>query len=307
MDKTNKVSSFITEDIAYFLGLIVGRGTIINANELKKLVIDFPFKNLKAESPIEGKKYDNLLYLSNSLDKIVVRLLKLGVNLRKENDDANRSVSLIIEWRYPDLTWLFINYLLNDEFTNYHEFRIPKAIFQCDKEKQKEFIRGLFDVTGHARASNYAFDKKDNHHRVYFEIDNQNWFLTLDLFHLLTNLDVPVQTINFGHPNFRDPNHTKKGTAWAKEHQFKIFANQYLRIGSYLQHKQEVLQDLANLCPIGLGDDKGPQKKRVREKPSHTDESSQKLPALLRNKHFNHYTELLDFLKKNDPIEPYGS
>ena len=52
-----------------------------------------------------------------------------------------------------------------------------KAIFQADKEKQKEFLRGYFDVTGYVRASNSQFGKEDQQ-RIYLEVDHRNWFLT---------------------------------------------------------------------------------------------------------------------------------
>ena len=100
MDITNKLSSFLSEDVAYFLGLIVGRGTIIKSVELSKLVIDFPFKNLEAVSPIDPtKKFDTQIYLSNSLDRIVERLKRLGLDVSKFNDEDNRGVSLVAVWR----------------------------------------------------------------------------------------------------------------------------------------------------------------------------------------------------------------
>lgn len=304
MDKTNKVSSFLTDDIAYFLGLIVGRGTIIKSRELKKLVIGFPYKNLKAISPLDASRvFDNHLYLSNSLDIIVRRLQKLGLDVTKDNNQDTHSINLVIMWRYPDLTWQFLNYLLNDEHTDYHDFRIPKCIFESDKEIQKEFLRGLFDVTGHARSSNYYIDR--NKHRVYLEMDFRNWFLVLDLWKLFEVVGIPVQTVNFGHPNFRDKNFVKPPGFWAKEHQFKIFANQFLSIGSYLEHKQLVLADMASMCPEGLGNERGGN--RVTEKPPHPEEQSDKLPEFLRNKHFNHYSELLTELEQNDSIKPYAN
>ena len=105
MDITNKLSSFLSEDVAYFLGLIVGRGTIIKSAELNKLVVDFPFKNLEAVSPIDAsKKFDTQIYLSNSLDRIVERLKRLGLDVSKFNDEDNRGVSLVVVWRNTDLT-----------------------------------------------------------------------------------------------------------------------------------------------------------------------------------------------------------
>ncbi len=293
MDKTNKLSSFLNEDMAYFLGLVVGRGIIIKGTETNKLIIEFPFKNLEAKGVT--KKYDTQMHLSDSLDKIVNRLRKLGLNIRKESDTENKSVSLIIEWHGEDIAWQLLSYLLDREHSDYHSFRIPKAIFEADKEKQKEFLRGYFDVTGYIRASNVYFY---NQHRVYLEVDHRNWFLVLDLERLLDSVGVPIQTIDFGHPNFRDPEFKKAVGFWAKEHQIKIFANQFLPIGSYLTHKDEVLKELASLNKPDSGE--GEKTIRVKEKPQNPEESSDKLPEFLRGKHFNHYTELLDYLSSTD-------
>lgn len=305
MDITNKVSSFLNEDVAYLLGLIIGRGSIIKTQELNKLVIDFPFKNLEAVSPIDSnKKFDTQIYLSNSLDKIIERFRRLGLDVSKYNDEDNKGVSLVIVWRNTDLTWQFLSYLLNGEYTDYHSFRIPKAIFQADKEIQKEFLRGYFDVTGYVRASNAQFGKKDQQ-RIYLEVDHRNWFLVLDLFKLFEKVGIPIESIDFGHPNFRDPNFKKAPGFWAKEHQVKIFANQFLPIGSYLKHKDEVLEDLAKMNKEGIGDISKEKKFRIREKSQNPEEKSDKLPDFLKGKHFNHYSELLNKLEAEDNIKAY--
>lgn len=293
MDITNKISDFITEDIAYFLGLITGRGTFILSNEVTKLTIEFPFKNLKAEGI--SRTFDTPLYLSRSVDNVVSRLRKLGLNIEKDvSTDETQGVSLIITWHEPtDISSQFVHFLLNGDHTDYHSFRIPKAIYEADKERQKEYLRGYFDVTGHIRKSNRD---QSGQHRVYLEVDHRNWMLVADFYVLIDKyLDIPIQTVDFGHPNFRG----EKG--WAKEHQLKIYANQFLPIGSYITHKDEVIKELASENREDVGDKRG--KPRIGQKPSATDENSEKLPEYLRGKHFNHYTELLEFLiskREND-------
>ncbi|MFA7201462.1 MAG: hypothetical protein WC099_00430 [Candidatus Paceibacterota bacterium] len=305
MDLTNRLSSFLSEDAAYLLGLIIGRGTIIKSIELQKLVIDFPFKNLEAVSPIDPtKRFNTQIYLSNSLDRIVERLKRIGLDVNKINDEDNRGVSLVIVWRNTDLTWQLLSYLLNGDFSDYHSFRIPKVIFQSDQEKQKEFIRGYFDVTGYVRASNAQFGKIDQQ-RIYLEVDHRNWYLVLDLCKLFQSVEIPIESIDFGHPNFRDPNFRKSSGFWAKEHQVKVFANQFLPIGSYLRHKQDVLVDLASMNRLGLGDNAESKRLRIKEKMSNPEEHSEKLPGFLRDLHFNHYSELLNRLEETDPIRAY--
>lgn len=284
MDTTNKLSEFITEDVAYFLGMVVGKGTLIHGNENTKLMIQFPFKNLEAEGITQS--YDTPLYLSNSVDRILSRLRRLGFNIEKNVDEESKSVSLIINWHEYDISSQLLHFLLNGEHSDYHSFRIPKAIFESDTEKQKEFLRGYFDVTGHIRKSNAD---RGGQHRIYLEVDQRNWLLNVDLYELIEKyLGIPIQTINFGHPNFRG------ATGWAKEHQVKIYANQFLSIGSYLSYKNEVLRELAAQNRPGVGTNRrGPV---ITTKPSIPEENSDRLPDYIRNKHFNHYTELLQCL-----------
>jgi hypothetical protein len=284
MDITNKISNFITEDIAYFLGLVVGRGIFIKGTENIKLMIEFPFKNLEAVGITS--KYNVPLYLSNSVDKIVSRLKKLGLDIEKNTSLENKIVSLIIKWQDSDISFQFLHFLLNGDRTDYHSFRIPQAIYESDKEKQKEFLRGYFDVTGHIRLSNRD---QGGQHRIYLEVDHKNWLLVADLFILLEkHLGIPIQTINFGHPNFRGK------VGWAKEHQIKIFVNQFLSIGSYIAHKDRVIKELAKQNRPNIGDNK--QEPRIKIKPTTPEEISPKLPAYLRGKHFNHSSELLNCL-----------
>ncbi|MGH9877914.1 MAG: hypothetical protein ACRD5H_09765 [Nitrososphaerales archaeon] len=305
MDLTNKLSSFLNEDVAYFLGLVVGRGTMVKSAELNKLIINFPFKNLEANSPINPeKKYDTQTYLSTSVDRIVERLKRLGLDVSKINSPDDRGVALVIAWRKTDLTWQLISFLLNDEHSDYHSFRVPRAVFHADKEKQMEFLRGYFDVTGYVRASNRQFGADDKQ-RIYLEVDHRNWFLVLDIWKMLDKAGIPVESVDFGHPNFRDPDFIKRPGFWAKEHQIKIFANQFLPIGSYLKHKQEILADLASMNETGLGDKKKEKKIRKTKKSQNPEESSEKLPGFLQGKHFDHYSELLSFLEKNDKIRAY--
>ena len=292
MDKTNKISDFLNEDIAYFLGLIVGKGVFIREGQTRRLVIAFPYKSLIAEG--YDKSYNKPLELSSSIDVIVNRMRNYGFDVAKDNTNQN-DVTLIITWHREDLSWQILEYLLNDEFIDFHSFRIPVAIFEADKEIQKEFLRGYFDTTGHIRKSNAAFGKEDQH-RIYLEVDQRNWLLITDLVKILQNLGIPIQTIDFGHPNFRDPEFKKKEGFWAKEHQIKIYANQFLGIGSYLNYKNEVLKELAGKNALRLGESGTGAPKRTKSKSNNIEENSTRLPEFLRGKHFDGWRELLDYL-----------
>ena len=118
-------------------------------------------------------------------------------------------------------------------------------------------------------------------------------------------VDVPVQTIDFGHPNFRDGNLVKynagKPNFWKKEHQVKIFANEFLPVGFNIKHKQDALEKYADellefIDPVKTH--KFYWKKRVRRanKPIHPGENDPSLPEEIRGKHFDSWTDLAGFL-----------
>ena len=70
-------------------------------------------------------------------------------------------------------------------------------------------------------------------------------------------------------------------------------ADDFEKIGFYMSHKQEVLEELANYNKrkFGKANFCSPPKRR-RSKPKHPSEKSDKLPNELRGKHFNSYWEI---------------
>lgn len=293
----NKISNFLTPDISYLLGLITGRGEIQYSHEVKKIVIDFEYKALTSKAI--SKIFDQKLHIQTSLDSVVVRLQNMGINVRK--DVSDKKISLVLKWDKEDISWLFIKFLINGTRFSYHDFQVPEPIYETTQENQKEFLRGLSDVTGYVRASNYYGFSADapKRYRVYIEITHKNWHLPPQICKLLQSLNVPVQNINYGHPNLRDPNNKKGNKFWAKEHQMKIFADDFQAIGFYISHKEEALSELADSnrvnfeTPIELCDG---TIKRAKSKPIHPDENDDDLPIEIRGKHCNNYKEVCKFL-----------
>ena len=122
---------------------------------------------------------------------------------------------------------------------------------------------------------------------------------------MLKDVDIPVQTIDFGHPNFRDGNlvkyHDGKPNFWKKEHQIKIFANEFLPIGLNLKHKQDALEKyseelLEYLDPVKTHKFYWEKPVRKSIRPNHPGENDPSLPSEIRGQHFNSWTELASFL-----------
>lgn len=281
---------YIDPDVAYFLGLLVARGEISQTGSVRRITIEFPFKNLEVEGIRKSFNQKNQLIVG--LQPTVQRIGELTEsNVRQ--DQTEHSVILTVESLKDTMFWRNIRMHIKGK-TSYYEFEIPEQVFQADVTVKKEFLRGYADVAGTARASNVD---RVGRHRVYLDILNPNWYLPTRLCHLIQDhLGVPVQTITYGHPNLRDPEGKEykagRPDAWAREHQIKIYCENFTKIGFYMHHKQEILEELAdhnkkkfksrpNFCC--------PPKEKGSEKFKHPGEKSDKLPKELRGKHFRSY------------------
>lgn len=282
MDK-NKISNFLTTDIAYLLGLITGRGEIQYNNDVKKIIIDFEFKSLVSKSIT--RIFDQKLHIQTSLDPVVTRLQRIGINVQKI---ISEKISIVLTWQYEEISWLFIKFLINGTRFSYHDFHIPTPIFETTEDNKKEFLRGLSDVTCYVRNANR--DQRGRH-RVYIEITNRNWYLPTQICKLVQSIDVPIQYIGYGHPNIRGGS----GTSWAKEHQIKIYAEDFEKIGFYISHKNEALLELANFNKLNF---KNKQAlcdgtiSRIKTKDNHISEKHEKLPIEINGMHFDSFKQI---------------
>lgn len=129
--------------------------------------------------------------------------------------------------------------------------------------------------------------------------------MVIDIANMLRDVDIPVQTIDFGHPNFRDGQKTKynngKKNFWKKEHQVKIFANEFLPVGFNIKHKQDSLERYSEELLEVVDSNKThkfywEKEIRKRTKPLHPGENDPSLPPEIRGKHFDSWTELAKLL-----------
>lgn len=193
------MSTFIDPDMAYLLGLIVGRGTIRESGGMKQLIIEYPFRNLEAKGIT--KSFDAKDKILLSIDDTINRLGELTEAAPKKVVSKN-AVSIILESTKNSLLWRNINKLLEGK-TSFREMNVPAVIFDSDEEIKKEFLRGIADVTGSIGTSGRD---QAGRHRVYISILNDNWKLPIQICKLLQDkpLEIPVNTIDWGHPNIRN-------------------------------------------------------------------------------------------------------
>lgn len=284
--------------MAYLLGMITGNGEIQRGSKDTTIVIEIPHKKLETEF-----KKDVGIYVKASITDIRQVLEPLVGTGLVFNQNANVSFISFTKRNEDYLMRELMRYV--GRATSHENIRISQEVFNFTEDERKQYIKGFADVTGYIRKSNYFFDKKM--HRVYFEIP-QNWGLVIDFCNLLHSVDIPVQNIDWGHPNMRDGNLKKyndgKPDFWKKEHQVKVWANEYQPIGFAVIHKNEALETFAQeqIDFIEISKNKKASDVthryyweltgRRKIKPEHPSENDAFIPEQIRGKHYDSWTEI---------------
>lgn len=280
--------------MAYMIGMILGNGEIQRGKDTTTVTVDIPHKNLLDD---DGREI--MVYVRASLTNIrgiVEPLLGYALTITQ----AKRSTKISFSKSNQDYTMREILRFIGNG-VHHSTMSMNQDLFSMKTDEKKELLRGMADVTGYIRKSNLAFGQTGAH-RVYIEIPG-NWNMVIDVANMLKDLNIPVQTIDFGHPNFRDSNMKKynegKHNYWKKEHQVKIWANEFLPIGFNIEHKQRALKKYAIELLANLNPEKTHKfywetslRKKSESKPHHPCENDPSLPKKIRGKHFESWTEL---------------
>lgn len=284
--------------MAYLLGMITGNGEIQHGKTSVTISIDIPHKKLETEF-----QKDVGIYVKASITDIRQILEPLLGTALRFIQNPNISILSFTKPKEDYLIREILRYIGYATFTD--NIRISSEVFAFTTDERKQFVKGFADVTGYIRRSNYAFSEPN--YRVYFEIPN-NWELVIDFANLLKSIDVPIQNIDWAHPNMRDGNLTKynqgKQNFWKKEHQIKVWAVEYQPIGFAVIHKQEALNYFAKKQQSYI---ETIQKKclsdvthkyywelvpRKRKKLFHPSENDPSIPKIIRGKHYNSWTDI---------------
>lgn len=281
-------------EMAYLIGLVLGNGEIQRGVQETNITIDIPHKNLYTDDFKEVRVYvkASIVDIRNIVEPLIGHQLIVT--------QSEHSTKISFQKGNNDYTLREILRLI-DNGVHHSTMRMNQDLFNLTKEEKKSLLRGIADSTGYIRKSN---DYIDGCHRVYIEIPS-NWYMVIDIANLLRDVDVPVQTIDFGHPNFRDGNLKKynegRTNFWKKEHQVKIFANEFLPIGFNIAHKQSALEKFSDEI-LEFVDPKKTHKfywekePKVKQKPHHPGENDADIPEEIRGIHFNSWTELAKIL-----------
>jgi len=289
------MSLFLDPDMAYLLGLIVGRGTIREISGKRQLIIEYPFRNLVAKGIT--KSFDAKDKILLSLDETINRLGEL-MEITPQKVSSENSVSIVVESNRYGILWRNIDRLLLKK-TSFREMEVPEIIFTSPEDIKKEFLRGVADVTGSIGTGGRD---QAGRHRVYISVLNDNWKLPIQICKLLQEdpLNISVNTIDWGHPNIRNGNlkdYDRGATqVWAREHQLKVYAEYFEKVGFRIIHKNEILKELAEENRKNFPNRKtkkcNPLTKKPKDRKTHPEESSDKLPPELKGKHCDTYWQV---------------
>lgn len=283
-------------EMAYLIGLVLGNGEVQQGSMNTTVSVEIPYKNLYTDD-----LKDVAIYVKASvvdIRSILEPLIGHSITITENKH------STLLTFVKPNNEYIIREILRLIGCGRHHStMRMNNELFSITADEKKSLLRGIGDVTGYIRKSNIAFGQ-EGAHRVYIEIP-ANWYMVIDIANMLKDVDVPIHTIDFGHPNFRDGNLVKynegKPNFWKKEHQIKIFANEFLPIGFNIKHKQDALEKyseelLEYFDPIKTH--KFYWEKAIRKsiRPNHPGENDPCLPPEIRGMHFNSWTELSAFL-----------
>lgn len=283
-NRGEEVTLCIPDDLAYLLGLICGRGEI--SAEQQQISIEFPFKSEKVEGiTLSFNQRDAMII---GLDDIVNRLSDLiGKHVMKIS--GKKSIKLVVSLRPSSITWQSINLFFEGKSSS-KEFCIPDVFYSTQTNTKVNFLRGLADSAGFITKGSYDRNKR---YRICYEIPFSNWELSIQVCRLLQDADinVPVESVLWGHPN------TRGASGWAKEHQIRVYADEFLKIGFSVDYKNQLLKDFSNsnISKLNYKPSKfcNPLTRTIRKiKPASKDEGSSNICHTIRGKHFDSFWQI---------------
>lgn len=269
------------EDVAYVLGLIAARGKFIEEGDNRRLIIDFPYRNLDTRAPEKsGIKYKvperiqlSLIDVKTTIDTV------LGTNI-EINHIKNEAVQFLAIFSKNTMSWRNLRILLKGK-SNYYEFELNESFFGYPKSIIKCFIRGFSDASAMPSVKD-ADTRNPNgkRHRIVLQFPHSNWILPIQICKMLQeSLEVPVAHILWGHPSMnRD----------FREHRMRIYVENFENIGFGFAFKNELLKALIEDTQYAKSKCCNPKaKKSTRKKERNSKEKDESLPNEVR-RHFDY-------------------
>ena len=326
---------------AYLYGLMTGRGHIFAANSM--VAIEFSHTNEYVEGIAHCPKCGFLATKPKSSDKDNKDLVCknpacasiVNGDVKKRYNQPEGTLESLLSVIIPFLksaikgnyeisgnkamTLLLIDFSENKEFfsqlreafspaQSFDSFHIPKSIHEASQINKIEFINGLLDTSGFANAGGWLNRDGEKGHgrmRAYFQIV-RNWSMPVEIDNFLREyFQLPIQTIDWGHPNIRDGNLAEfygdeKTASWSREHQVKFFPEYYGIFKFRVSTKQSLFNELLQHNLHAVFKDKQdwfpPSKFGIKQvKAFHPGEEDARIPLPAR-RHVNAFWQLNLFM-----------
>ncbi len=316
----------MTPEEAYLLGLICARGHLYTSTN--KILIDFAHKNeiirglahchkcgdiatqrkkdnpknllfcrsCETEVSASAKQvYEQKASTEKSLDDTIIPYLSSVFEADYSKTGNNHNTFLVMKFRNNKFSEIVAYF---DNKSSFDSFTIPKEIFSVGKMEKQEFVGGLLDTTGFFNAGSWNVYGRL---RGYLQIV-RNWKITVQICNFLRlELKLPIQTIDWGHPNIRDSKMTESNRlSWAREHQIKFFPEYYQKLPIRIDHKKKMFQELANFNEANdfdrLDDCAAPTSIPLsRVKAYHYEEDNSRIPEVAR-KHCDAFWQVCHYM-----------
>lgn len=316
--------------ISYLIGLITGRGHLFRKS--KTITIEFSHnkeisvgifhcakcgqlvtknaktkvytcKNSSCQKTYENsgaKEYNAVASTRLSLNEVIIPLLKSEISANFIVSGNNATTLLILDFKDNPQLFEEITSCFEGKFS-FDSFDIPKKIHEASYDEKIEFINGVLDTAGFSSPGGWLNRDGVSGHgrmRAYFQIV-RNWSITVQIDNFLRKyFNLPVQTIDWGHPNIRDGNLVDffegKKTGSTREHQIKFFPEYYTIFKFRIKYKADMLSELAkhnSSCVFENKEDWFPPGGVSRVKSFHPDEADIRIPQQARQ-HVNAFWQV---------------
>lgn len=305
---------------------MVGRGRIYRKQ--RRVLIEFPhknptlpgiahcpkcgwlatgFKQLRCKNPAcksrvdESVKhvYEQQSDTKKSLIEVVIPFLTASLDCATKVGSGGQSTHLFLDFQETSEDWETIEADF-ETGVSHHDFQLPKNLENRKTAEKKEFVNGLLDTAGFVNSGGWIPRDGVNGHgrmRLYFQVV-RNWSLVVEVDNFLrSEFEVPIQTIDWGHPNIRSAGGKESsGAATSREHQIKIFPEYMQDFQFRIACKQRLFQELLDhneSCGFVQKEDWFPPRpiSDSRRKPIHKSEADLRMPAPVR-RHFDAFWQI---------------
>jgi len=223
---------YMDNDVAYLLGMLFGRGQLIEDGDGRRAVIALDIRRKLPKLP-PGTKVQMDLDVENERSLGLVRgrvneLLDANVDIRPVKAGKQELTAIFVK---RTIAWRDLK-LLCSNGTARTNFRLPKVFFEFNEDIHREFLRGFADV---AVMPSWADNAWGTRARIAFPVVHPNIYFARQLRRLLRSVGAPAELLEG----------TAKKRGSRKEHRIRLDADKYEPIGFHFPHKQRLLELLS--------------------------------------------------------------